>query len=172
MKIDKSFKHLILVFTLLVVTSVAMGKNKTLCTAEPKECSYQIRTMLAGKRYLGVKVEESQSGLNITRVVAESPAERGGMRVGDRIIMVNDRDCAKSTVKQFKELVNATPVSGRISFVIARNGYFLKLQAKFEVLNESQMKRVIETHLREAHADPTVKSKTPEKQRDAREKRK
>ncbi|HZL91164.1 MAG TPA: PDZ domain-containing protein [Pirellulaceae bacterium] len=70
--------------------------------------------------YLGVVLEEVDGALAVTEVAADSPAEKAGLKAGDRIIAVN-----KSPVKDIDELgrrMEPVPPGGKLTLTIEREG--------------------------------------------------
>ncbi|MBZ5605489.1 MAG: PDZ domain-containing protein [Acidobacteriia bacterium] len=82
--------------------------------------------------YVGVMMQEidsdrarslklpSESGVEITRVEPESPAERAGLKVGDAIMQYNGQHV--EGIEQFSRLVRETPVGREVKLDIVRNG--------------------------------------------------
>ncbi len=85
-----------------------------------------------GTSFIGVMVQEinadraktlklpSESGVEITRVEPESPAEKGGLKVGDAIMQYNGQHV--EGMEQFSRLVRETPVGREVKLDIVRNG--------------------------------------------------
>src|SRR5437867_6348456 len=80
-------------------------KSKT-CNAPAAECERAIRSLASGRRYLGALVEELHPGLRITAIVPESPAQRGGLGEGDRLMAMNGHQLLRSDVKEFKHILS------------------------------------------------------------------
>lgn len=125
------------------------------CPASARYCEQQIRDMLAGKRHLGAKVEESRWGIVITHIYPDSAAERAGLQVGDRIYALNGREASKGGTAGFKALLNeaASREGGRVYFTVIRVGRVLRIQARMSVLSKEEINKVVSTHLKEAHSE-------------------
>ena len=68
-------------------------------------------------RDLGLK---STEGAFIGEVIDNSPAQRGGLKIGDIILKINDKD-----IKDFKDLlqiVSDTPIGKTLKVIVWRNG--------------------------------------------------
>ncbi len=97
--------------------------------------------------YLGVLIQDidrnlaESFGMNrpqgalVARVMDDSPAAKGGLRVGDVIIAFNDQYLKDST--QLPPLVGATPVGGKAVLTVLRNGKKLKLEVKIAKLSSA-----------------------------------
>lgn len=131
--------------------SLASADDKAKCTAAADECETQIREMLAGRKYIGLKVAKTNAGILVTSVVPGSPGERAGVRAGDRIVTINGRDCTAAKVTIVKEILNATKEGYKVSFTVDRSGYFRRLDVRVEVLSKGQIDKAVAAHLREAH---------------------
>ena len=132
------------------------------CSASAKECEQQIREMLGGRTYLGVKFGESRWGIVITSVVSESPAALSGLRNGDRVYALNGKDASKLTISEFKALLNQAKGTGRVSFGIVRAGQVLRITTRLEVMSKEQVDKVVAAHLKEAHDAPVQSSRQAE----------
>lgn len=85
-----------------------------------------------GSSFVGVMVQEidserakalklpSESGVEITRVESDSPAEHAGLKVGDAIMQYNGEHV--EGMEQFSRLVRETPVGRDVKLEIVRSG--------------------------------------------------
>lgn len=145
---------------ILAVTAIALVSAVSIlaadgkrCNASPDKCEHQIREMLSGARYLGVKVRETRWGIEIESVTPGSPAAREGLRSLDRIIAINGRDCTKARIKEFKEILGAAKKSGRVSIAVVRDGGVAWAHARVPAMTKQQVDKVISAHLKEAHSE-------------------
>jgi C-terminal processing protease CtpA/Prc len=137
---------------LLLMAPALSAAPKQKCPLSAQECEKQIREMLSGKRYLGVKLEETRNGLVITRIVPDSPAERYGLHEGDRIISVNGIDCTGVKINAFKQVLSKIGEQNKMIFTVDRSGFFKLVDLQMEVMSERQIDQIVATHLREAHS--------------------
>ena len=142
---------------LIAIATIAYAaeSQKGKCPATPKQCEYYIREMLSGKRYLGVKVEDTRWGVRVTHIIPDSPAESAGIQVGDRIFAVNGRECTRGGSKQFKALLNEAGAKegGKVYLTIVRVGRLLRLGARMTEMSKDEINKVVAAHLKEAHPD-------------------
>jgi len=135
---------------LLLATSARAADPKK-CNAPAAECERAIRSMAAGRRYLGALVEEVEPGLRITLIAAESPAQRGGLGEGDRIMVVNGHSMLRADVKEFKHIVSEAKDSGYLSFIVMRGGILKRVEVRLEPFTKAQIDKMVAQHMQEAH---------------------
>jgi S1-C subfamily serine protease len=133
------------------VTSVYADDPK--CNVAVRECDQQIRNMLGGRRYHGAQIEEKKPGLVIKSIAEKSPAERAGLRVGDRLIAINGKSLTHASSRDFKQLVADARKTGRVGLIIWRQGGYRKLDIRLEPYSKEQMDKIIAGHLA-THAHP------------------
>jgi len=126
-------------------------KPHKLCNSPAAECERAIRQMAAGRRYLGVMVEELNPGLRITSIVPESPAQRGGLGEGDRLVIVNGHSMVKGDVKEFKRILSEAKETGWIAFLVQRNGILKRVELRLEPYTKAQIDKMVAQHMAEAH---------------------
>lgn len=138
---------------LALATLVAFGisAEEPRCTQTARECDHQIRQMLSGCRFLGMTVEERNPGLVITKIVPRSPAARGGLRVGDRLIAVNGKSLTNSSPRDFKQIVADARSTCRLWMIVSRSGAYTKVEARLEPYSKEQIEKIIAAHLSQSH---------------------
>lgn len=144
----------ILIAGLFASGSLAAADDPVKCVGATDECEMQIRVMLAGRKYIGLKFAKTNGGILVTSVTSGSPGERAGVRAGDRIVTINGRDCTTAKVTIVKEILNATREGYKVSITVDRSGYFRRLDVRVESLSKNQIDKAVAAHLREAHANP------------------
>jgi len=87
-------------------------------TEQPMPAAPAAGPMVAGHASLGVTLSD-QNGTHIASIAPGSPAARGGLRVGDEILSVNDREVA--THDELVQEVQTAGV-GDVPMMVARNG--------------------------------------------------
>lgn len=134
-----------------IVSLPATAGDPARCTGEPRECERQIRDFLAGRKYFGVKMDDSKWGPVIKSVVEGSPADVAGLKVGDRVLSVNGKDCTREGVKRFKELMASAKDSSRIVITVMRVGRLVQIHTKMASITPAQIDKIIAAHLKSAH---------------------
>ncbi len=81
-----------------------------------------------GKSFLGVGTEDTDDGLLVGKVAKGSPAEKGGIKVGDIILEINgDKIADKAALKKkFKQFA----AGDKVTFTISRKGEHVTLEIK------------------------------------------
>jgi predicted metalloprotease with PDZ domain len=139
----------ILVLATLVAAGISADEPR--CTQTPRDCDHQIRQMLSGCRFLGMTVEERNPGLVITKIVPNSPAARGGLRAGDRLIAVNGKSLANSSSREFKQILADARATCRLWMIISRSGAYKHVEARLEPYSKEQIEKIISAHLSQSH---------------------
>ena len=121
------------------------------CGASKNECNERIRQMLAGRRFLGVTIEEQKAGLVVKSITTNSPAERYGLRTGDRLIAVNGRSLTSASAADFKRIIAGARDDGKLWMIIWRRGAYRRIDARLEPYTKEQIDKIIAAHLSESH---------------------
>ena len=144
--------------SVLLLTATAradepQSKDPKICNAPAAECERAIRSMASGRRYLGALVEETHPGVRISSIVPDSPARRGGLGEGDRIMMVNGHSMIRSDIKEFKHVLSEAKENGWVSFLVSRNGRLMRLELRLEPYTKAQIDKMVAQHMTEAHPE-------------------
>ena len=135
----RSMPFLTAVLAMLGVTSIAAGQSlldqvekgldsRAPAAAAPAEGDLPAPAEESKAGYLGVGLENVASGgILVTDVAAESPAEKAGLRVDDRITAVNR--AAVKDVDELGTLMEAVPPGGKLILTIDRGGKTLSITA-------------------------------------------
>ena len=146
-------------FLLLVLLAAApgplahawLGNDSKKCTASAKECETQIRKMLAGQKYLGVHLADSEKGIVVRSIMPESPAWYADLRVGDILTGVEGRSARSMKVKDIKPLIDRAKSRGTIMMIVRRGGALDRADMRFAVMGKEQLDKIVAAHLKEAH---------------------
>jgi predicted metalloprotease with PDZ domain len=146
------FSRLIVFSILLLATAAAADDQPHKCSNSAQECERQIRQMLSGRRYLGALVNESDLGLIVKSVKPESPADRGGLMPGDRLMSVNGHTTMQAKNVEFKKILGEAKETGRLWMVVARRGILKHVEIRMEPYAKEQVDRIVAQHLATEHA--------------------
>ena len=135
--------------SLLVAVFAHSGEGK--CSASARECEKQIRTMVSGRRFLGLTVTELDPGLIVTGVVKDSPAARAGFRNGDKLMYANGKSLRQARIRDFKQIAAENRQTGRLWIVVLRDGTYLKIEVRLEPYTKQQVDKIIAAHLETSH---------------------
>lgn len=132
----------------LIAAATSVYADDPKCNIAVRECDQQIRTMLGGRRYHGAQIEEkTKIGLVVKSITENSPAERGGLRVGDRLIAINGKPLTHASSRDFKQLVADARNTGRVGLIIWRPGGYRRVDIRLEPYSKEQMDKIIAGHL-------------------------
>src|SRR6476646_10865553 len=70
--------------------------------------------------FLGVGIQETAAGVEVTRIAPDSPAEKAGIKTGDVVTQYNGQRV--EGMEQFSRIVRETPVGREVKLGIMRNG--------------------------------------------------
>jgi serine protease Do len=136
---------------LLFVSAISVGSlvhaqpTQPTAPAAPKA---KVLTVMGGS-YIGVMVQEidserakvlklrEEAGVEITRVDADSPAEKAGLKTGDAILQYNGQRI--EGIEQFSRLVRETPVGREVKLDVVRNGAPQTIIAKLAARRSGNM---------------------------------
>lgn len=144
-------RRLIIGLLALAMSLPIAAAEQPRCTGDPRECEREIRDFLVGRKYFGVKMENSKWGPVVISVVTDSAADIAGLEPGDRVISVNGHDCTKEGVKRFKELMASSRDSSRIMITLMRAGRILQRHTKMSPITPEQIQKIVDQHLKSAH---------------------
>jgi predicted metalloprotease with PDZ domain len=131
----------------------AFADDSKKCTATKEECARAIRQMLTGRLYLGVQLEETAPGLVVKTVAPDSPAEHAELRVGDRLVAVNNHRTDEATIKDFKQILDDVGKTHRhLWMIVRRRGALKRIDVMMEPYSKAQIERIVAQHFAEAHS--------------------
>jgi serine protease Do len=70
--------------------------------------------------FLGVGIQETAAGVEVTRIAPDSPAEKAGIKTGDVVTEYNGQRV--DGMEQFSRIVRETPAGREVKIGIVRNG--------------------------------------------------
>ena len=70
--------------------------------------------------FLGVGIQETAAGVEVTRIAPDSPAEKAGIKTGDVVTQYNGQRV--EGMDQFSRMVRETPAGREVKIGIIRNG--------------------------------------------------
>ena len=144
---------------LLVATAHADDpKHSKICNAPAAECERAIRSLASGRRYLGALVENLNPGLRVTSIVPESPAQRGGLGEGDRLMAMNGHQLLRSDVKEFKHILSEAQEIGWLSIIVLRDGILKRVDVRLEPYTKAQIDKMVAQHMAESHPQSATTS--------------
>ena len=78
--------------------------------------------------FLGVGIQETAAGVEVTRIAPDSPAEKAGIKIGDIVTQYNGQRV--EGMDQFSTLVRETPPGREVKIGVVRNGAPQTITAK------------------------------------------
>jgi predicted metalloprotease with PDZ domain len=146
---------------LLTATAQAQERPTKKCNSSAMECERAIRSMASGRRYLGALVEETNPGLRVASIIADSPAQRGGLGEGDRLMVINGRSLVRGDIKEFKRILSEAKETGRLSILVARSGILKKVDVWLAPYSKAQIDKMVAQHMAEQHSQAATTQPQP-----------
>jgi C-terminal processing protease CtpA/Prc len=152
----------IVAMVLLSLAAASAGVAGTRkCANPPAECEREIRAMLDGKPGpLGFHIERAKkgNGVVVAAVTPDTPAEKAGLKAGDRLLALDNHDVSKASmaeIRRIREKVMAEkekePGAGKIVITVNRVGTFRRLSLRIEKMSKAQIDKIVAAHLRDGH---------------------
>ena len=149
--ISRQIRFVFLSTLLLAATGHADEPQTRKCNATAAECERAIRSLASGRRYLGALVLPTNPGLRVTQIVPDSPAQRGGLGEGDRLMSINGHSLLQADFKQFKRILSEARENGWLQIIVQRDGRLKKVDVRLEPYTKAQIDKMVAQHLSEAH---------------------
>jgi predicted metalloprotease with PDZ domain len=146
---------------LLATTAQAEERQAKKCSSSAMECERAIRSMASGRRYLGALVEEINPGLRVASIIPDSPAQRGGLGEGDRLMVINGRSLLRGDIKEFKRILSEAKENGRLSITVARGGMLKGINVWLAPYTKAQIDKMVAQHLAEQHSQSATTQPQP-----------
>ena len=120
-----------------LIASCVMLMSTAMAQSAPKA---QVMVLREGSSFLGVGIQEidaerakalklaQESGVEVTKVYENSPAEKGGVKLGDVIVDYNGQKV--EGIEQFSRMVRETPVGRDVKLGLNRSGSSMTVVAK------------------------------------------
>ena len=128
------------------------------CDASADDCLRGMHDSIAKRGWLGIEYEEeSESGLpEIVKVMEASPAAKGGLRAGDRLLSINGVSYASSRETIYAEVRKALVPGNEIALVVERDGEDVALTVVAGHVPDTIAAQWIGRHLMEFHLGDDV----------------
>ncbi len=131
------------------------------CSQSAEDCRAMLRAQYETKGWLGVQLQmrDDAMGPVVLDVVADSPADRAGMRSGDMLTSVNGiafRGTDNEVLENF--MANEFVIGKKLRYTALRGGEIVRLNAELARVPADQLDRMITAHMEMHHADEMASS--------------
>jgi predicted metalloprotease with PDZ domain len=140
-----------IVLATCVASAALLIADEQKCNGTARECEQQIRQFLGGRRFLGATIRDRNPGLVIEAVTPGGPAERAGLKVGDRLITCNSKTLTSATPREFKQILADARETGKLRMIVWRRAQYKVIDAKLEPYTKEQIQKIIAAHLSQSH---------------------
>ncbi len=145
-------------FNVLAITLLAVGLLSSSVFAEGKcgdadECLQAIRESIAKRGWLGIEYDTNEeNGLpEIHRVLAESPAEKGGLQTGDFLLTINGASYQKGREEVYAEVKKSLVPGNEISFEVRRDDELVEVTVVAGEMPPAMAAQLVGRHMMEYH---------------------
>lgn len=107
------------VIAALAVPAFAGGDHKA-CTYSTQECLDYMAKKLHDKGWIGVELDMESGALEITKVIADSPAEKAGLEAGEVLLAVNGVAYAEENSKKMEAIRESMTKGKTFTFTIRK----------------------------------------------------
>ena len=147
-----------LVLVLATALPALAGKEYGKCKEDTQTCLNHMAAMTKNRGWLGIEMndEKGPSAIQVSRVIAGSPAQAAGFQVGDVLVSVNGYKFADNTEAKCAtcEATKDHWVPGaKVTYVVKRDGKETTLNATLAALPSDVMAQWVGMHMLE-HAQP------------------
>ncbi len=152
-------KRLSWIVVVALIVSVGMPafageKENKKCTAPSDECLKKMQAKIANKAWLGIEMDGTDDGhWLITKVVADSPAEKAGFEKGDVLLAMNGTKYTKENKEGVSKAWSEVKPGSEATYVVLRQGGKVKLQAQLAHVPDEMAKKWIAEHMSKAHGE-------------------
>jgi len=140
---------------LLVVIAVAVGlpafAGEHKCTESTQACLDMMAETYSHRGWVGIELaDDDETGvMTVTKVVADSPAQRAGFKIGDELVALNGMrfgDAAEQ--QQMKEMYAQEMVPGnKVTYTVERSGHDRNLDVTLAKVPEQVLAQWIGGHM-------------------------
>lgn len=147
---------ILLLSAMAVVIAVPAFAGEGKCTASAQECLDYMANAYANKGWVGLEFDETyKDGMKISKVVAESPAEKAGFEVGDVFFALNGIEYAEENMEAMKAEQKKMVPGSKVLFTVMRGDHKKDLKVKLAEMPAHVKYAVIGGHMMD-HANAEV----------------
>lgn len=151
----KSWLAIPALLALIAAPIMAGGDHK--CTMATQACLDQMAANMKNKGWLGIETDHKAEGQpSITRVVAGSPAEAAGFKVGDVLVAINGVKLSSENEEAIKAAKKGMVPGKQVVHTVLRNGSEVKLTATLATLPREVLAQWVGNHMLEHSANTAI----------------
>jgi len=141
----KIFSSVIVLALVLAVPAFGGGK----CKYDTQTCLDMMIEHYESKGYAGVELDtdEETGALTIKVVVADTPAEAAGFRIGDQLVAINGLVLAETDEEMLHKAWQAMTPGTKATYTIVRNGKKKDVEVTLAKLPDELIAKYIGMHM-------------------------
>lgn len=149
--LSRRLRGLLALPLLLLAASVLAGGDPP-CDISESPCLVKMVEKMKTRGWAGIEMENlGDGGLRVTRVVPDSPAQRGGLAVGDILRQVNGVPYRKDNMAALDKIYQMMVPNQTLTYTVERQGKTLQVAVKLAKVPEQLMAQWIGHHVLEAY---------------------
>ena len=149
-------KYIAIMLLALAVSLPAMAGGAD-CDGSAEEVA-RMETKLANKAWLGVEYDKTDGQYTITKVHADSPADRAGFEKGDVLLTMEGVEYTKANKKALKKVYAKIEPGSDVQYVVKRGADAVELNATLSHVPVDLQKKWLAEHMQKYHPDVQVAS--------------
>jgi C-terminal processing protease CtpA/Prc len=134
---------------MLLTVPVLAGEGYEKCTAGTQECLDKMTSHMKTKGWVGIEMEQDETtGIpTVTRVVPDSPAEKAGLKAGDRLVAMNGIKMGEEQHSALKAAWETMKPGKKVTYTVARGEYKKDVTVELGVLPEEVLAAWVGRHM-------------------------
>ncbi len=124
------------------------------CTASPADCEKMMRTYYQTHGWLGIEMDTAEGSMmpTVTSVVAGSPAEKAGFKVGDLLTTINGITFDEKNAQALQGIMDKGFGAGQtVTYTAKREAQIVTLTPVLASIPDAKLIQMVATHMATAH---------------------
>lgn len=136
----------------LILAAGALAGGDPPCDISTSPCLVKMVEKLKTRGWAGIEMDTFEDGgLRVTAVIAGSPAQKGGLKVGDILREVNGVPYRKDNMAALDKIYQMMVPNQTLTYTVERQAKTLQVQVKLAKVPEQLMAQWIGHHVLEAY---------------------
>ncbi len=124
------------------------------CSAAPADCEKMMRTYYQTHGWLGIEMNTADGSMmpTVTSVVAGSPAEKAGFKVGDMLTTINGITFDEKNAQALQGIMDKGFGAGQtVTYTAKREAQIVTLTPVLAQIPDAKLNQMVATHMATAH---------------------
>ena len=122
------------------------------CNMKAEDCAKEMKKDAATRGWLGIGLDMSDDEhMAINKVWPDSPAEKAGFQVGDKIVSLNGVECSEDNMEKVHGMLKDAKIGDKVTYVVARGSQNMTLEATLAKIPDAVLAERIDEHMKMDH---------------------